>query len=253
MQQPPPPLKRFVTLSALTHLVLVLFCFVVSPLAHLSREQAPIMIEPVIELPRGMSEEIGLGLRESKTLPEAPLPKEIPEEPTPPPATATPMPVPTPPKPEAKPPPKPKPELSPAEKKIADALAKIDADLKKRSKPPEMAQVKNPSEGSKYGTSDKPLTKIPPEAERMRYIAAVKSKIQREWNPPPGARGEAVLIIVRISASGHVTSAAVARRSSSPALDASITRAAYRASPLPIPPASVKEEALTKGFTIGFR
>ncbi|MBI2345690.1 MAG: TonB C-terminal domain-containing protein [Deltaproteobacteria bacterium] len=254
----PLPLQRYIGYSALIHLTLLLAALVIGPRVWLPKAHEPIDVV-MIELPRGTSEDVGLGINETKTLPETPLAKETPP-PLPPVPTKPPLPEPAPamthPRVQSKPPARP--EVVPVDRKMDAALKKIDEQLRTRDKPPAMAQVKNPSEGSLYGTSDKPLAEIPAEAELMRYRAMVRAKILREWIPPVGTRDlppnlrPRAMISVRINASGYITATNWMKQSDNAAFNASAMRAVQRATPLPAPPDLIRELALGKGFTVDF-
>lgn len=254
-----PPFKRYCAFSACIHLILLLLGVVMAPQMHLATVPAPISVV-MVELPKGPSEDIGLGIPETTPQPEAPpIPETTPPPTKPPEPVAKPMiepkPVITPPqKPVVKTPPKP--ELSPVERKMRDALGKIDQQLHTRNAPANSTQPASP--GFKYGTSDKPLKEIPPEAELMRYRATVRARILREWIAPAGIRDlppgnrPSVRISVHIGPSGHITSSGFAKKSSNAAFDASAMRAVQRANPLPTPPPSVRDMATAQGFTIDF-
>ncbi|MBI4367032.1 MAG: cell envelope integrity protein TolA [Deltaproteobacteria bacterium] len=254
-------LQRYLFLSALGHGALFLSLLILLPRLQLPRVADPLSVV-MIELPKGTSETIGLGIPDTPKAPEIPIapePVKPPPTPTAPPMkepaivkTPTPAPIP-------KPVP-PRPALTPAEEKMRRALAQMDADLKKRNQavPAPPAQNAAPSEGWKEGTGTTPIKTIPPGAELMRYQAAVRARILREWIMPPGIKElppnmrPSAKIMVRISASGHITSTGWAKASGNASFDASVMRAAQRANPLPIPPESVRSEAVQKGFTVTF-
>lgn len=245
-------LNRYLFTSVATHGLLLLLLLVIVPRIDLPIQE-PISVV-MIELPIGKSEEVGLGIPETRALPTVPIAETVTPPATPPPTGEPPMPEPPVVRKEVKvPQPKPPTELSPADRKIRDALKRVNDQLHTRKTLPEVAQTTNPSEGYKYGTTNKPLPALPPDVERSRYISQVKARIQREWIHPPAQGSPDLRLSVRIDPSGRITTANLTSHSGDGLLDASLMRAVHRASPLPAPPESVRQEALTKGFVLGFK
>ena len=138
--------------------------------------------------------------------------------------------------------------MSAEEKKIQEALSKIEKDIKQQEF--EAAQVKNPGEGFQFGTGLEPVAIPPNDPEYLAYQATVQAKIMREWITPysePTAQ-----LIIFINQNGAIVSTEWERKSENPSFDASCLRAIQRASPLPIPPDRIKWEAFREGFLIDF-
>lgn len=210
-----------------------------------------------IELPRGTSDEIGTGMKQSENLPQSTIqeqkellkPKAEPDKNT--------LKEPVTKKDKTKPI-KPEKKLTPEEKKMKDALAKIDKTLKNRVVQPEAAQIQNPGEGYKYGTSDRPLRVPIDDPEYIKYQAMIRSKIIQEWIVPmkyselPDVQRPKARIVVMINDAGEVISTQWDKHSGDPAFDASCVRAIERASPFDTPTEKLKWEAYNEGFLVEF-
>lgn len=266
----PYKLRRAVVISAIAHLFFFIL-FAAAPKLQTPLQERPMRVTWV-ELPKGTSDEIGLGIKESKGLPKTTLADqkklyepEVPEQ-TPLEATKKKVAKLEEQKPEPRPkmtiPPKAKvrraevPRRAPKNKKIRDALAKIDKQLAERSAVPEAAQVKANAEGYKYGTGDKPLKAMPSNPEYLKYQAQVRWKIMREWIVPikfteEGSRLNARLEVM-INLDGDVVSIRWASRSGNASFDQSAIRAVKKASPFPKPPDSLAWEAYNEGFLVEF-
>lgn len=232
-----------------------------------------------VELPKGTSDEIGLGLKKSEGLPKSTIeeqkklfqPEPVPQQTLKPDLKAPPDTTPgekpqkrIEPRPQIDtskmvrqvPGAKPAPKASPADRKIRDALAKIDKQLSGRQVVPESGQVPANMDGYKYGTSDKPLRVSPSDPEYLKYQAMVRAKIIRSWIPPTVYAGEGgkyrARIEVMISMSGDVVSARWAKTSGNPSFDQSAMRAVRNASPFPRPPERLAWEAYNEGFLVEF-
>jgi colicin import membrane protein len=71
---------------------------------------------------------------------------------------------------------------------------------------------------------------------RGTYDAAIRQKINRAWNRPPGIpEGLSAVVAVRLGPGGTVLSAEVVESSGNAAFDRSAERAVLRADPLPMP------------------
>ena len=257
-------LRTSVWVSAIVHMVIVIL-MILSPTFRLPLRERPIRIMWV-ELPKGTSDEIGLGIKKAKGLPKTTLEDQK--------KLAEPDQKPLPPKtkkltakdqgklieerPKMKIPDKkvrragkPKPRS-----KIAKALAKIDRQLKDRSAVPESAQVKVNQEGYKYGTGNKPLKALPSNPEYLKYQAQVRWKIMREWIVPvkytEGGQGYNAKVEVMINMDGDVVSVRWASRSGNASFDQSTLRAIKKASPFPKPPDVLAWEAYNEGFLVEF-
>lgn len=256
----PEAFKKAVAKSLFFHVTALLVAMIGLPQIFLPEEQKPIDVV-MVELTKGLSEDIGDGMKPVPHLPENTIEEQknlMPEAKDV--RTSAPQKVEV-----AKVPPKVDPQtMADPEKKIktqpsgvdaatAAALAKIDENLRQRQITQQAAQVKG-TEGYKYGTTDKPVKVDGSNAEYIKYRNIVKAKIQREWIKPPIAGGVKLklAISVKISSSGQVISKVLIRKSGDSAMDGSIMRAIDRASPFPIPPPAVKSEALNSGFQIQF-
>lgn len=252
-----PKISRFIFYSFLTHILLVIF-LCIAPSLNFSFFNRPMQMVWV-ELPRGTSEEIGTGLKESEALPKSTIqeqkdllkekkaeqPKDLMKDPV---AKKDK-------KKDNKPPEK---KLSKQQQKINDALAKIDKQLKKRVIQPEAAQVGASGKGYKYGTSDQPLRVPINDPEYVKYQAMIRAKIINEWIVPakyselPEVNRPKARIVVLINEEGEVMSTEWEKRSADAAFDASCVRAVQRASPFEQPTEKLKWEAYNEGFLIEF-
>lgn len=232
-----------------------------------------------VELPKGTSDEIGLGLKKSEGLPKSTIeeqkklfqPEPVQQQTLKPDLKAPPDTKPedkTAKKPEPRPQidtskmtrqvpgAKPAPKNSAADRKIRDALAKIDKQLSGRQIVPESGQVPGNQDGYKYGTSNKPLRVSPSDPEYLKYQAMVRAKIIRSWIVPTVYTGEGgryrVRLEVMINNDGDVVSTRWAQRSGNPSFDQSAMRAIRNASPFPRPPDRLAWEAYNEGFLVEF-
>jgi len=148
------------------------------------------------------------------------------------------------------PPPKETPEKKPEgtqDKRIHDALAKINEDLKERPPIPEAAQVKPGSEGDPHGSPGGDNSQC------TLYSSRVKQRIVGNWirltggNKPP----RPPKIHAMINASGQITSTQFLQKSGDISLDSSAMRAVENSNPLPAPPQNC-EIALRGGITVQF-
>lgn len=248
------PFKRGLFWSVGLHSLLLILIFWGPQLSFLQPSTKVVWVD----LPKGVSEQIDLKIKETKTLPETTIqeqkewlkqqeevkkterqkaePKK--EEPK---IKAV--------QPEPKPKPKPKPP-TPEQKALAALERKIKA------APPEAAQVPEKGEGFKYGTSMQPLRVPPSDPEYIAYQARVRHKIIQEWilplaylegEIPPKGR-----MVVMIDERGSILGQKWEQKSGNAAFDASCERAITRASPLPIPPERLKWEAYSEGFLVEF-
>ncbi|MBI4211810.1 MAG: cell envelope integrity protein TolA [Deltaproteobacteria bacterium] len=259
------PLKEAIIRSAIGHFV-VFLVFGILSLFQFSFFSKSVDITWV-ELPKGASEEIGTGIKKVEDLPKSTIEEQKrPPEPEPQKETLKSPPskeILAPKKEEMKPAklsPKAKKEkpLTPQEKKMRDALAGIDKQLKQRSAPPEAAQIEKGGEGYKHGTGTEALRVPPSDPEYLKYQADVRMKIINEWIIPPLYADEKMevhfntKIAVMMDDEGNVTATRWEGRSGNAAFDASALRAIQRASPLPKPPARLAWESFNEGFLIEF-
>lgn len=273
--------KTAIVLSGIIHLVLFV-TLSIAPGISLPFKEKPLRIDVTwVELPKGTSEDIGLGLKKAEGLPKSTIeeqrqqfqPEPVKQQTLKPELTAPPdvkqEPRPIGKKPEQRPQidtskmirqvPGAKPIVkgSPADRKIRDALAKIDKQLSGRQITPESGQVEAGQDGYKYGTSNKPLRVSPSDPEYLKYQAMVRAKIIRAWIVPnvysldTGARYSARLEVV-INDSGEVVSTHWAKSSGNSSFDQSAIRAVRNASPFPRPPERLAWEAYNEGFLVEF-
>jgi colicin import membrane protein len=132
-----------------------------------------------------------------------------------------------------------------------NALARIDQQLKQRPVDLSAGQAKPGESGqSQYG-SNKGTTVDP---ALLAYYNTIKRKINREWTVSKSEfTGSLVAkIIVMIDANGNILRSKFKKASGDGSFDASAMRAIRRTAPFPIPPNSIRKEALTEGFLIEF-
>lgn len=251
--------KKPILYSAVVHAI-VLITITIVPGIKLPMREKPTRVVWV-ELPKGTSDEIGLGIKESKGLPKTTIEEQkalAPEMKTKSKAKKATR------KPEMRLPTKPQKKVvrrrrrSSTDRKIANALAMIDKDLaKEKSAPPEAAQLGQNSEGYKYGTGTEPLRVMPTNAEYLKYQATVRARIIQQWVLPLKYIEEAhphrsCAMEVSINMDGEVISTRWSKTSGDATFDASAIRAVRRASPFPKPPDPLAWEAYNEGFLIEF-
>ncbi len=271
-------LRRAVYISAAIHIAIVLIVSYM-PNLRLSFGEKPMRITAWVELPKGTSDDIGLGMKKSEGLPKSTIEEQKklfqPDKPAqqtlaPQKGTATvkgekdldddkmKLPETKRPKVEAKTTRKnePKPK-SRTDKKIHDALAKMDKVLAGRTVVPESAQVKDNADGYKYGTGTEPLKVLPSDPEYLKYQAMVRAKIIAEWIVPlkfteEGSAEVSSRLEVMINTDGEVVSIRWESPSGNPTFDQSAIRAVKKASPFPKPPDRLAWEAYNEGFLVEF-
>ena len=266
------PLRESLKHSLLGHVGIVLF-FLLASWFRFSFGEREAEITWV-ELPKGSSFDIGLGLKKSDTLPRTTIEEQKKIGPavdakntkdivgTAPDKNATgeraaqkkqaeSIPIPskktTGSKPKAS-------GESEQDRKMKEALAKINNQLSGRSATPEAAQVPANQDGYVYGTSDKPLKVLPSDPEYLKYQAMVRAKIIQEWIIPPVVSTSQLKckLGVLMDDLGQVRQVEWLEKSGDESFDASAIRAVHRASPLPQPPERLKWEAFNEGFLIEF-
>ncbi len=141
------------------------------------------------------------------------------------------------------------------ERKMEEALARVEQQLEKRKVEIEAAQIEKEGTGqSPYGSLD--ITKGETNPVLVAYYEAVKRKINEQWiTTPKQVEGGVVLktqINVMIDSLGKLIEASFETRSSDSSFDLSAMRAVERAAPFPPPPQEIKDEAITEGFLIEF-
>lgn len=244
-----PSLKRPLWISAFLHLFTILFFFF-APILPMFKPSTKVIW---VQLPKGVSEEIDLKMKEAENLPKTTIkeqkewlkkPEEAKDKKT---EAAKPE------KPKLRPiqaEPKPKPKPLTAEQKAMAALEK------RMKAPPEAAQVPEKGEGFKYGTAMEPLRVPPSDPEYVAYQAKVRYKIIQEWILPLAyLEGDVVpraRMVVQINQAGEIVAQGWEEKSGNAAFDSSCERAVSRASPLPVPPERLKWEAYNEGFLVEF-
>ena len=140
------------------------------------------------------------------------------------------------------------------DRKMKEALAKINSQLAGRSATPTAAQVPANQDGYVYGTGDKPLKVLPNDPEYLKYQAMVRAKIIQEWIIPPVATSSNLKckLGVLMDDLGQVSQVEWIEKSGDASFDTSAVRAVHRASPFPQPPERLKWEAFNEGFLIEF-
>lgn len=132
-----------------------------------------------------------------------------------------------------------------------DALARIDRILKQRKVQMGASQTKKGDSGqSRYG-GDRG-TAIDPNL--IKYYNSIKRKINREWMiAKKDFTGTLVAkIVVRIDSRGYVLRTWYKKSSGDGSFDDSALRAVKNAAPFPVPPTSIRDEAVNEGFLIEF-
>jgi len=138
-----------------------------------------------------------------------------------------------------------------ADQTMSDALARIDEQLKQREVKLTAGQANSEDTGqSPYG-SDKGTAVDP---ALIMYYNTIKRKINNEWMLSKSDFTGALQtkIIVMIDENGNILRTSFKKGSGDGSFDASAMRAIRRSAPFPIPPDSIRHEALTEGFLIEF-
>ncbi|MBI2341043.1 MAG: cell envelope integrity protein TolA [Deltaproteobacteria bacterium] len=144
---------------------------------------------------------------------------------------------------------------STTDKRMEEALARVQEQLEKREVQIEAAQIEKEGTGqSPYGSLDIENGETNPVL--IAYYVAVKKKINQEWITTPKTLEEGkqlrTQINVLIDAVGYIIRTDYELKSGDPSFDLSAMRAIERAAPFPAPPEEIKGEALTEGFLIEF-
>jgi len=264
-----------IIISAIIHLTIIVLLTTVPELGFSLRGHRPLRIDAIwVDLPRGTSDEIGMGMKKAKGLPRSTIEEQkrlFQTEKTRQEALKPKMRMPPEaekegkkkeavakrPKIEAKTTKRNKPRQSSANKKMRNALAKIDRQLHNRTIVPEAAQIKEDQNGYKYGTGTKPIKVNPSDPEYLKYQAMVRAKIIREWIIPLKFTEEngpqySARLEVMINMDGDVVSTRWDSPSGNATFDQSAIRAVKNASPFPTPPDRLAWEAYNEGFLIEF-
>lgn len=141
------------------------------------------------------------------------------------------------------------------ERKMEEALARVEQQLEKRKVEIEAAQIEKEGTGqSPYGSLD--VTQGETNPVLVAYYEAVKRKINEQWITTP-KQVEAGIVLktqinVMIDSLGKLIEASYETRSGDSSFDLSAMRAVERAAPFPPPPQEIKDETITEGFLIEF-
>jgi len=136
-------------------------------------------------------------------------------------------------------------------KRINNALARIDNQLKQRRVNLALAQTKDKETGqSLYGGSKGTNTR----QVLIQYYNAVKRKINRQWVASNRNFTDQLVtkIAVKIDIKGNILRSSFRKTSGNGSFDSLAMRAIRRAAPFPSPPPSLRREALSEGFLIEF-
>ncbi len=257
--------KKPIIYSAIIHIIIFTTLSIVPGIRLPLREHPTRVVW--VELPKGTSDDIGLGIKKSEGLPKSTIEEQKKLFQTEQKPMAPEMKTPTqqaqkPPEKMAEPSraktaaPAKKPASS-TDRKIANALAMIDKQLANRTITPEAGQIKQNTDGYKYGTSNQPLRVLPSDPEYLKYQAMLRARIITEWVLPlryaeeAGPRRNCALEVM-INLDGEVVSTRWERSSGDATFDASAARAVRKASPFPKPPDRLAWEAYNEGFLVEF-
>lgn len=271
------PLRIPVAISAAVHLTIVLALAYSPGLGFSLLGHKPIRIDAIwVELPKGSSDDIGLGMKKAAGLPQSTIeeqkrlfqPQEIEQQTLSPKMTTPPMAdktvkgdtaekVSERPKIDVKTTRRNEPKQSTTNRRMRDALAKIDKQLQGRTVVPEAGQISQNQDGYKYGTGTEPLKVPPSDPEYLKYQAMVRAKIIQEWIVPlkfteDGGPQFSSRLEVMINTDGDVVSIRWETPSGNQTFDQSAIRAVKKASPFPKPPDRLAWEAYNEGFLVEF-
>ncbi len=145
-------------------------------------------------------------------------------------------------------------KATPATQKAeTDAMAMIDKLIEQREVDLSTAQAKKGESGQSPWGGDIG-DEVDPQV--ITYYNTLKRRIQKEWVLSGSDYAGGTLstkIVVLIDGEGNVISADFEKSSGDGSFDDSAMRALKKASPFPIPPDTVKNEALTEGFEFEFK
>ena len=260
-----PKLRKPIIYSAIVHIIIFFTLSVVPGIRLPMNERSTRVVW--VELPKGTSDDIGLGIKQSEGLPKSTIEEQKklfqmeqkqlePEMKAPAQKAEKPVPKMTEPA-KQKLGEKPKKPASSTDRKIANALAAIDRQLAERTVVPEAGQIKQNTDGYKYGTGNQPLRVLPSDPEYLKYQAMVRARIISEWVLPlryveEGGVRRNCSVEVMINMDGEVISTRWARQSGDLTFDQSAIRAVRQASPFPKPPDRLAWEAYNEGFLVEF-
>lgn len=135
--------------------------------------------------------------------------------------------------------------------RVSDALARIDQQLKQREVKLESSQAKEGDTGQSPFGSIKGSSIDP---ALVMYYNIIKRKINNEWVVSKSEFSGTLVtrIVVLIDARGNIIRTAFKKPSGNGSFDDSAMRAIKRSAPFPVPPDSIKQEAVSEGFLIEF-
>ena len=111
-----------------------------------------------------------------------------------------------------------------------DAMPELKAETKKKASPAEEApQAASKPQEAVSVTAAGGETAFP----FLPYVAIVRDKVERNWNPPPGAKGSTVKVLFTILRSGRVGEAKLSVSSGNFYFDQAAMRAILASSPFP--------------------
>ena len=112
-----------------------------------------------------------------------------------------------------------------------DVMPELGADKRKKEPVAESEQARPGAGGKKQEavavTSETPGFQFPP------YVAIVRDKVERNWNPPPGAKGAKVKVVFQILRSGRVGDTRLTESSGNFYFDQAAMRSILASSPFP--------------------
>jgi len=153
---------------------------------------------------------------------------------------------------QALPPQEPKKPAKPAHRapkaKRSPAPKNAMPDLAAKKAAPEREYVAEDEAPASAKAEGKPQAAVnvstPGETRFNPYISIVREKIERNWNPPPGAKGTKATIQFRIIRSGRVTASSLGQPSGNFYFDQAAMRAILLSSPLPPLPEEYLKDAM---------
>jgi TonB family protein len=133
--------------------------------------------------------------------------------------------------------PKSKPALAkPAAPARKDAMPELKEDAKKGKPVEETAQPRAGSAARSQEAVSVAVAGAPQNFPFLPYVAIVRDKVERNWNPPPGVKGATVKVQFTIMRSGRVGEAKLSASSGNFYFDQAAMRAILSSSPFPALP-----------------
>ncbi|MCP5468014.1 MAG: cell envelope integrity protein TolA [Deltaproteobacteria bacterium] len=152
-------------------------------------------------------------------------------------------------------------EISAEEKARQEALANISNEIASRNNSSANNSASggnnpsnSPGEGGAGGGGGPGSEVGARDSSYINYIVKVKNLIQRNWVRLGMESGKVLKaqINIKVDANGNVISKVMIRGSGSTSFDHSIKRAIESSTPLPPPPSSIRQDAMTDGIIIDF-